>query len=121
MDEVFAASRTNSHGIVATKHWSCYMAIYKGALALLGKSEIDPASVEYLKSLGATLPLKRPPRGEKETNVEVPVNGLNWSLLSVASCRTGRALRKGSWFCVPFSSFRMNQEGRSMERRSISI
>ncbi|TCV60267.1 hypothetical protein [Neorhizobium sp. S3-V5DH] len=48
------------------------MAIYNGALALLGKSEIDAAVVDYLKSLGATLPLKRPPRGEKETNVEVP-------------------------------------------------
>ncbi|WP_086156113.1 hypothetical protein [Rhizobium sp. Kim5] len=48
------------------------MAIYKGALALLGKSETDAAVVDYLKSLGATLPLKRPPRGEKETNVEVP-------------------------------------------------
>ncbi|TKV70439.1 hypothetical protein [Rhizobium sp. AU243] len=48
------------------------MANYKGALALLGKSETDAAVVDYLKSLGATLPLKRPPRGEKETNVEVP-------------------------------------------------
>jgi len=48
------------------------MGIYKGALALLGKSETDAAVVDYLKSLGATLPLTRPPRGEKETNVEVP-------------------------------------------------
>ncbi|WP_162791761.1 hypothetical protein U0027_25270 (plasmid) [Agrobacterium tumefaciens] len=48
------------------------MAIYKGALALLGKSETDAAVVDYLKSLGATLPLERPPRGEKETNVEAP-------------------------------------------------
>jgi hypothetical protein len=47
------------------------MEIYKRALALLGKSETDATVVEFLKSLGAALPLKRPPRGEKETNVEV--------------------------------------------------
>ncbi|OWQ48358.1 hypothetical protein CDL60_07220 [Roseateles noduli] len=47
------------------------MEIYKNALALLGKSETDVAVVEYLKALNVPLPLKRPPRGEKETNVEV--------------------------------------------------
>jgi len=47
------------------------MDIYKSALALLGKSEADPAVVEYLKALGVATPLKRPPRGEKETNVEI--------------------------------------------------
>lgn len=47
------------------------MEIYKSALALLGKSEKDAAVVEYLKALNVPLPLKRPPRGEKETNVEI--------------------------------------------------
>lgn len=48
------------------------MNIFQDAQALLGRSDKDPAVVGYLQSLGIGLPLKRPPRGERGTNMEVP-------------------------------------------------
>lgn len=48
------------------------MNIFPDAQALLGRSDNDPAVMGYLQSLGIGLPLKRPPRDERSTNVEVP-------------------------------------------------
>ncbi|MGV2068387.1 hypothetical protein [Agrobacterium sp. 22-226-1] len=67
----------------------------QGALALLGKSEIDPASVEYLKSLGATLPLKRPLCGDKETNVEVPGQRIELVFTLVSELPNGTRFAEG--------------------------
>lgn len=46
--------------------------VYERALGLLGRSERESSLIEFMMSLGVQLPIARPPRGEKETNVELP-------------------------------------------------
>lgn len=46
--------------------------LYERALGLLGQTEREAALIEFMSSLGVQLPIARPPRGEKETNVELP-------------------------------------------------
>ena len=50
--------------------------LYGGVLELLGKSERDAGLIQYTNSLGIRHPIARPPRSEKETNVELPHQAL---------------------------------------------
>lgn len=48
------------------------MHLIEQATSLLGRTERDPAFVDLMNMLDVALPLKRPPRGESQTNVELP-------------------------------------------------